>query len=260
MIKVGDRVERNSSDWPWSSQDGGAGNLGTVDKVNVTVEPLSLIGPITVIWDKGGSYLYHRSQLKVANQSEEVEKKETDEIIEYRRRNLVIYENMVFTDFTITCKTDGEEHKFPCHKATIAAGSGHFARMFESGMTEVSNGQVEIQGYDRDEVEHFIKFLYIPKMDTEVLEKSAIKFLKMADQYDVSKLKVDVADFLMSKLKKDTVLDIVLAAHSYNAPELKSAAIKYILKNKVEKTSQEEWRLTLKGHDDLLLDIFMAYN
>merc|ERR1719427_2028487 len=113
---------------------------------------------------------------------------------------------MAFTDFTITCKTEGKEHhKFPCHKVIIAAASGHFARMFESGMTEVSNGEVEIQGYAREEVEHFIKFLYIPQMDKEVLEKSAIKFLKMADQYVVSELKADVADFLISKLKKDTV-------------------------------------------------------
>ena len=82
----------------------------------------------------------------------------------------------------------------------------------------------------------------------------------MADQYDVSQLKAEVADFLMSKLKKDTVLDIVLAAHSYNVPELKSVAIKSIVKNKVDKASREEWRLALKGHDDLLFDIFMAYN
>lgn len=75
---------------------------------------------------------------------------------------------MDFTDFTIICKTEGEEHKFPCHKVIIAAGSGHFARMFKSGMTEVHNGEVEIQGYERYEVEHFIKFLYIPKMDREV--------------------------------------------------------------------------------------------
>ena len=96
--------------------------------------------------------------------------KETDEILEHRsrRRNLAIYEEKVFTDFAIICKTGGEEYKFPCHKVIIAAGSGHFARMLKSGMTEVSNGEVEIQGYAKEEVEHFIKFLYIPKMDKEV--------------------------------------------------------------------------------------------
>jgi len=260
MFAIGNRVERNPLTWVYGNQDGGAGSLGTVDTVthHPTVKQV-----VSVTWDKGGmrsSYQYHHQHLQVTNQSEKVEvKEEVGEILEYRRRNLAIYENMAFTDFTITCKTKGEEHKFPCHKANIAAASGHFARMFESGMTEVSNAEVEIQGYARDEVEHFIKYLYVPKMDREVLEKSAIKFLKISDQYDVSELKADVIVFLESKLKKDTVLDIVLAAHSYNAPELKTAAIKFIVKNKVEKDSWEEWRLALKDHNDLLLDIFFAF-
>jgi len=257
MFAIGNRVERNPLTWVYDNQDGGAGSLGTVD----TVAPHpSVKQVVSVTWDKGetrSSYQYHHQHLQVTNQSEKEE--EVGEILEYRRRNLAIYENMAFTDFTITCKTKGEEHKFPCHKAIIAAAAGHFARMFESGMTEVSNAEVEIQGYARDEVEHFIKVLYVPKMDREVLEKSAIKFLKMADQYDVSELKADVADFLESKLKKDTVLDIVLAAHSYNAPKLKNAAIKFIVKNKVEKDSWEEWRLALEDHNDLLSDIFFAF-
>jgi len=258
MFKVGDRVERNSQNWNLSDQDGGAGNLGTVIKVKD--DPRGEIQLVDVDWDNGRKFreYYHR-QLKVNNKKKDV-KTEESEVSEERRRNLVIYGNMVFTDFAIICKVGGEEYKFPCHKVIIAAGSGHFARMFESGMTEVSNGEAEIQGYSKEEVEHFVKFLYIPTMDQEVLEKCAIKFLKMADQYDVTQLKVDVADFLLSKLTKDTMLDIVLAAHSYNAPELKTAAIKAIVKNKVKKESQEEWRLTLKGHEDLLLDIFMANN
>ena len=38
--------------------------------------------------------------------------------------------------------------------------SGHFARMFGSGMTECSSGEVEVEGYEKEEVEQFIKFLY----------------------------------------------------------------------------------------------------
>jgi len=255
MVAIGNRVGvvRNSLTWNYGNQDGGAGNLGTVDRVDHHPSEKQVVW---VTWDKGGlrsSYYQKHLHVLVVEGKEEV-----GEILEYRRRNLAVYENMAFTDFTITCKTKGEEHKFPCHKAIIAAASGHFARMFESGMTEVSNAEVEIQGYSIVQVEHFIKYLYVPKMDREVLEKSAIKFLKMADQYDVSELKADVADFLESKLK-DTVLDIVLAAHSYNAPKLKNAAIKFIVKNKVEKDSWEEWRLALEDHNDLLLDIFFAF-
>merc|ERR1739838_600032 len=103
MFKVGDRVERNSVDWPYGDQDGGAGKPGTVSSVERGHDRTVL----SVAWDHGGTYIYCPCQLKVAKQSEE-DKKETVESLEYRRRNLAIYENMAFTDFIITCKT-GEE-------------------------------------------------------------------------------------------------------------------------------------------------------
>ena len=90
----------------------------------------------------------------------------------------------------------------------------------------------------------------------QVLEKHSVKFLKMADQYDVPMLKADVTNFLLSRLTKETVLSMTIAAHSYNALELKSAAIDFIVKNKLEENSLPEWKLALMGHEDLLFDIF----
>ena len=73
----------------------------------------------------------------------------------------------------------------------------------------------------------------------QVLEKHSVKFLKMAGQYDVPllMLKADVTNLLLSRVTKDTVLSMIIAAHSYNAPDLKSAAIDFILKNKLEEKS-----------------------
>jgi len=101
---------------------------------------------------------------------------------EVKKRNLKIYEEGTYSDFSIICKTDGT--RFPCHKAIIAASSAHFARQFESGTTEV-----EIEGYESEVVEAFIKFLYFPAVNKEILKKDAKTFLKMADQYNVPKLK-----------------------------------------------------------------------
>ena len=80
---------------------------------------------------------------------------------EVKKRNLKIYEEGTYSDFSIICKTDGT--RFPCHKAIIAASSAHFARQFESGTTEV-----EIEGYESEVVEAFIKFLYFPAVNKEV--------------------------------------------------------------------------------------------
>jgi len=435
MLKVGDRVKFVDNiklvDIIGPAYNNKRGVLGTVTEIHTAAGvPLA-----RVIWDDGQTMCQFESHLEKYEEKCEQKMKET-EASEYQKHLMAIYENTMFTDFTIICKAGGKEYKFPCHKAVIASGSasGHFARMFGlgSGMTsenitqkivwveemdkrsflldlldasglgsqnldgeasrtlvfvetkngadqlyellyregfpvtsihgdrtqrereealrrfetgqtpimvataargldipnvkhvinfdlpgnveeyvqrigqtgrmgnlglatsffndknrnltkdlielviqcnqelpswlkelglkglENSSGEVVVEGYDKEEVEHFIKFLYILKMEEEVLEKHWVKFLKMADQYDVPKLKADVAYFLQSRMTKETVLSTVHAAHSYNAPELKSAAIEFIVENKVEEKSLAEWKLALKDHEDLLFDIFSA--
>jgi len=259
MLKVGDRVKFVDNiklvDIIGPAYNNKRGVLGTVTEIHTAAGvPLA-----RVIWDDGQTMCQFESHLEKYEEKCEQKMKET-EASEYQKHLMAIYENTMFTDFTIICKAGGKEYKFPCHKAVIASGSasGHFARMFGSGMTECSSGEVEVEGYEKEEVEQFIKFLYTLKLEEEGLEKHSVKFLKMADQYDVPKMKADVTNFLRSRLTKDTVLDIVLAAHSYGAPELKSAAIDFIVKNKLEEKSLAEWKLALKGHEDLLFDIFSA--
>jgi len=218
----------------------------------------------TVNWDAGiavsNGFNNSRCNLSFLTKYEQdtEQKTEESELPEYRKRLLAIYENMAHTDFTIICKAEGEEHKFPCHKVIIASGSGYFAHMLEAGMTESSSGEVEVQGYEPDEVALLVKSLYIPKIEKEVLDKNPIKLLKMADQYDVPKLKADVVKLLKSKITKDSVLDVVLSADSYNASDLKTAAIEFIVRNKVKKENLEEWKLAMKGREELLFEVFAA--
>ena len=162
LFGVGDRVERNPAEWVLGNRyDGGPGKQGTVTRVAVSTH---------VTWDHSGKKTKHSlTRLKlVETKNLKADSKEVEpfEFYEVKKRNLEIYEKMIYTDFVIICKTDGS--RFPCHKAIIAAGSAHFARMFESGMTETSNGQVEVEGYENEIVEAFIKFLYFPAVDKEV--------------------------------------------------------------------------------------------
>merc|ERR1712025_715800 len=139
------------------------------------------ISGVTVKWDRGMEYSgFDQSELKLHNRPgrvlvgqwsgkveeeqkpklEEVEKEQkfsvlASALLELKRRNLAIYEKMEYSDFSIICQADdGREFKFSCHKAIVAAGSGHFARMFETGseMIEVSQGEVRIEGYNEEVV------------------------------------------------------------------------------------------------------------
>ena len=80
----------------------------------------------------------------------------------------------------------------------------------------------------------------------------------MADQYDVPKLKDVVVNLMLASLAKENVLGTVLAAHRYNAPNLKEDAIQFIVKHRVDKGKLAEWKVKMKGEEDLWFDIFSA--
>merc|ERR1719397_873028 len=258
MFEVGDRVERNPAEWrDGNTDDGGQGKQGTVSKMVKNLQEKWLV---YVTWDHTGESAghYQRRLKLVGTKNLKADAKEVEpfEFYEVKKRNLEIYEKMIYSDFVIICKTDGS--RFPCHKAIIAAGSAHFARMFESGMTETSKGQVEVEGYENEIVEAFIKFLYFPAVDKEILKINAESFLKMADQYDVPKLKENVVNLMLASLTKNNVLETVLAAHRYNAPNLREHAIQFIVKHRVDLKNLSEWKVKMKGEEDLMFDIFSA--
>jgi len=258
-FKVGDRVERNPLKWVNGNLDRGRGNPGTVTRVYG-------ISGVSVKWDRGMEYSgFDESELKFhitmpRREKVEEEQKFASALLELKRRNLAIYEKMEYSDFSIICQADdGRQFRFSCHKAIVAAGSGHFARMFETGseMIEVSQGEVRIEGYNEEVVEAFIKSLYISEVDRKVLEENAAFILKMADQYDVPKLKEEAADFMRASMSVENVLDTLLAAYSYNAPVLQSAAIKFVVEHKLDGDFIDDWRVVSK---DLLFEIFKAFN
>ena len=134
-----------------------------------------------VLFDDGQRKDLYEENLQKYEEKTELKLKEP-ETSEYQNHLLAIYENTMFTDFTIICKAEEEEYKFPCHKAVLASGStsGHFARMFGSGMTESSSGEVVVEGYDKEEVEHFIKFLYVLKMEKEVIISATYSIFELS--------------------------------------------------------------------------------
>ena len=90
------------------------------------------------------------------------------------------------------------------------------------------------------------------------MKKEADTFLKMADQYDVPELKEVVVNFMRASLAKENVLKTVLAAHRYNAPDLKKTAIQFIVKNRLDKETLAEWKVEMEGENGLSFELFSA--
>ena len=178
MLKVGERVQLVDNKYNNYHFNNQRGVLGTITEIFAEAPSRGSLGgevpTAKVIWDNGQNTTQYEANLEKYEEKTEEKMKER-EASEHQKHLLAVYENAKFTDFTIICKAEGEEYKFPCHKAVLATNSAsdHFARMLEAGMTESSSGEVEVEGYNKEEVEHFIKYFYILKMEEGVIISAA---------------------------------------------------------------------------------------
>ena len=75
-----------------------------------------------------------------------------------------------YSDFKIICGNSDQETRtsIPCHKVFLANESPYFAGLFESGMQEADNAEVEIKDYDVDVVKSFVEYFYTKKIGPQV--------------------------------------------------------------------------------------------
>lgn len=172
---------------------------------------------------------------------------------------LDFFEKGEFTDFVVICGETEDKTRIPCHKVFLGTNSGYFARMLDSGSVwdEAKKGEVEIKEFEREEVEALIKFCYTTEVDEKALDGKESIYLKMADMFEVPKMKKDVENIIKSKLSKRNAVEFLGAAHNSNGAGLKASAIKFIVENKIDlSTIPENWENAMKAADPLLFELF----
>ncbi|KAL8566239.1 hypothetical protein ACOMHN_046740 [Nucella lapillus] len=70
-----------------------------------------------------------------------------------------------YTDLTISI----DDHRFPCHKVVLAAGSVYFRTMFASGMEESRKEVIEIKQIEPPVFEQVLRFIYTGRVDISVV-------------------------------------------------------------------------------------------
>ena len=75
-----------------------------------------------------------------------------------------------YSDFKIICGNSDQETRtsIHCHEVFLANESPYFAGLFESGMQEADDSEVEIKDYDVEVVKIFVQFIYTKKIEPEV--------------------------------------------------------------------------------------------
>ena len=130
-----------------------------------------------------------------------------------------------FSDLKIVVK--GTE--FMAHKCVLGTRSPVFSAMFSSDMKEKLENKVEINDFDVDVFEQFMKFIYTgvaPKVDDMSEE-----LLVCGEFYGVTDLKNICEEILCQRIGIDSAIDLLLFAVKYRAEGLKERTIDFIAEN-----------------------------
>ena len=137
-----------------------------------------------------------------------------------------VFNRMERTDFTLVF--DGEE--VPCRKHILAAASPVFEAMVENQHMEAITCKANIK-LSKEVGRAFLRFIYTGNLEDDLLEKHSSAFLALGEMYDLQELK-DMAEVkLLSKLKKENMVEMISMGELYRAENIFEAALKMTKNN-----------------------------
>ena len=137
-----------------------------------------------------------------------------------------VFDKMEKTDFTLVF--DGEE--VPCHKHILAAASPVFEAMVENQHMEAITCKANIE-LSKEVGRAFVRFIYTGDLEDDLLEEHSSAFLALGEMYDLQELK-DMAEVkLLSKLKRENMVEMISMGELYRAENIFEAALKMTKNN-----------------------------
>jgi len=150
------------------------------------------------------------------------------------------------SDFTF--EVDGEE--ISAHRIILSSRSSYFRGLFNSGMREATMNRMAIEDIDATTFKAVLKFLYCGSVPDDV-RSSAMKYIPVAEKYDIKDLK-DAAQFALAEsLTPANVIDALVMAEVYDCDILKYRASSLFVK--LRKSFSEAELEPLEAHPKLIL-------
>mmetsp|Transcript_4698 Transcript_4698/g.10235 ORF Transcript_4698/g.10235 Transcript_4698/m.10235 type:complete len:548 (-) Transcript_4698:199-1842(-) len=115
----------------------------------------------------------------------------------------------------------------PVHRVVLAARCSHFQRMFDSGMREATETQIEIADVGLEVFMTLLHYLYVD--DVEIPSGLALPLFAVSDRFGVERLKQVCAATIESELSVETVCAALTVADQHNATELLEASVSFIV-------------------------------
>ena len=160
-----------------------------------------------------------------------------------------LHQNQTLTDLTILVG----EHRFPVHRAILAARSPVFAAMFSHEMREKAEKEVRVEELDAEVFQNLLSFIYKDKINADALNKTSWELLAIAEkvshsgpgglvemshnqmnvcfmQYDVKQMKSICEKYIVEKLTINEAAAALALADMHNAESLKRDIFDFIMR------------------------------
>jgi len=154
---------------------------------------------------------------------------------------LRLLEQAPFADFKII-SSDGKS--FPCHRSILSIRSEYFKTMLATQMKETNSKVYEIEDFSSDVIEEMLIFVYTGQTGGG----NIMELFKAAHRYLFEDLKSWCECNMANEITDDNVVDNLILADLYGAPELKTAATTFIAKHWGTIKERPDWQKALVEH------------
>lgn len=139
-----------------------------------------------------------------------------------------LYVKQTYCDVQFLLKDD--EH-IGGHRYILMARSPVFAAMFKNDMEETTTGEVKIEDCEPDIFKQLLHYIYSGRTSTPLTDAIAQSLFVLADKYDIQDLKKECVTFLLSCLRMDNVVGLLVWSHLHSIEELKEVTLTYMARN-----------------------------
>ncbi|XP_044586116.1 speckle-type POZ protein B-like [Cotesia glomerata] len=144
------------------------------------------------------------------------------------------------------------------HKVILAAHSEVFAKMLQSEMKEAKNNEINIEDLDPEIILEMLHYCYKGTLKTTNNVQIVLQVLKVADIYQIIKLKDFCEHRLMIEISSDNVLDIIDVADDSNAVDLRQEAIEFIAEHYETVFASDKFKELFFRKQELMFEVVHA--
>ncbi|CAF4496926.1 unnamed protein product [Rotaria socialis] len=125
-----------------------------------------------------------------------------------------------------------------------------------SGGSSDQNSTIEITDLQPETVRALLEYIYTSNVE-EIDEHNAVEIFKAADKYELELLKQKAELIMMNSLSVSNCTMLYIVADLHNANELKKRVLNFIMRNILEVTESDDWRILVEQHPALATEAFV---